>query len=38
MLNLLGSEGYIGEATYKGLDKVLAMKGVFVHLYGKKNH
>ncbi len=37
MLNLLGAEGHTGKAVYKGLDKVLAMQGVFVHLYGKEN-
>jgi len=36
MVNLLGEDGYTGEAQYQGLDKVLAVDGVNVHLYGKK--
>lgn len=36
MINLLGEPGYEGDAVYEGLDEVMAMKGVKVHLYGKK--
>lgn len=36
MVNLLGEDGYTGEAIYEGLKDVLAMKGVNVHLYGKR--
>lgn len=36
MINILGESGYEGEATYDGLDSVLKMDNVFVHLYGKK--
>jgi 5-(carboxyamino)imidazole ribonucleotide synthase len=36
MLNLLGEIGYEGPAKYIGLNEVLAMKGVFPFLYGKK--
>lgn len=36
MVNLLGEEGYTGMAKYEGLEKVLAVEGVKVHLYGKK--
>lgn len=36
MVNLLGEEGFTGEAKYKGLEDVLAVEGVHVHLYGKK--
>ena len=36
MVNLLGEEGYSGQARYQGLEKVLAVEGVHVHLYGKK--
>jgi 5-(carboxyamino)imidazole ribonucleotide synthase len=36
IVNLLGSEGYEGEAYYDGLDEVLQMDNVFVHIYGKK--
>jgi 5-(carboxyamino)imidazole ribonucleotide synthase len=36
MINLLGEEGHDGLAYYKGIEEVLAMPGVYVHLYGKK--
>ena len=36
MVNLLGEKGYTGHAKYEGLEKVLMMEGVHVHLYGKK--
>jgi 5-(carboxyamino)imidazole ribonucleotide synthase len=36
MVNLLGEEGYAGLAQYEGLKEVLALSGVHVHLYGKK--
>lgn len=35
MVNLVGSLGSVGPAVYQGLEKVLALPGVFVHLYGK---
>ncbi len=35
MVNLLGEEGYTGPARYEGLDRVLNLPGVYVHLYGK---
>jgi len=35
IVNLLGEEGHSGEAVYEGLDEVLKMDNVFVHLYGK---
>lgn len=35
MVNLLGEDGHAGEAYYKGMDEVLAMPGVYPHLYGK---
>jgi len=35
IVNLLGEEGYSGEAKYEGLEEVLKMDNVFVHLYGK---
>jgi 5-(carboxyamino)imidazole ribonucleotide synthase len=37
MVNLLGEEGYTGEAIYEGLEEILSLEGVKVHLYGKKN-
>ena len=35
IVNLLGADGYLGEAKYEGLDDVLKMDNTFVHLYGK---
>lgn len=35
MVNILGSEGYEGPAIYRGIEKVLKMSGVYIHLYGK---
>ncbi len=35
IVNILGEEGYSGPAQYQGLDDVLQMENVFVHLYGK---
>ena len=35
MVNLLGEEGYTGEAYYEGLEEVLSLPGTHVHLYGK---
>jgi 5-(carboxyamino)imidazole ribonucleotide synthase len=36
MVNLLGEAGHSGPATYEGFEKVLAIPGVHVHLYGKQ--
>lgn len=36
MINLLGEEKYEGLAKYDGVEEVLAVEGVYVHLYGKK--
>ncbi|HEX5625994.1 MAG TPA: 5-(carboxyamino)imidazole ribonucleotide synthase [Saprospiraceae bacterium] len=35
MLNLLGEAPYSGPAIYRGLDQILGLSGVHVHLYGK---
>ena len=35
IVNVLGEEGYSGPAKYEGLNEVLSMNNVFVHLYGK---
>lgn len=35
MLNLLGEEGHVGIAQYQGLEKVMSMDEVHIHLYGK---
>lgn len=35
IVNLLGADGHQGPAHYKGLEEILAMDNVFVHLYGK---
>jgi 5-(carboxyamino)imidazole ribonucleotide synthase len=36
MVNLLGEDNYSGDARYDGMEEVLAIEGVYVHLYGKK--
>ncbi len=36
MINVLGEEGHTGEAHYEGLENILELDGVYVHLYGKK--
>lgn len=36
MINVLGEPGFEGIALYEGLEEVLKMSGVFIHLYGKK--
>ncbi len=36
MVNILGEEGFTGLACYEGLNEVLSLSGVYVHLYGKK--
>jgi 5-(carboxyamino)imidazole ribonucleotide synthase len=36
IVNLVGAPGFEGEAKYEGLEEVLRMENVFVHLYGKK--
>lgn len=36
MINLLGSEGFDGNAHYIGFNNILKYSGVYPHLYGKK--
>ncbi len=36
MVNLLGEPEYEGLAKYDGVEEVLGVEGVYVHLYGKK--
>ena len=36
MVNLLGEDGFTGDAKYEGINQCLGMKGVYIHLYGKK--
>ncbi len=36
IVNLLGAEGHSGEAFYEGLNEILQIENVFVHIYGKK--
>jgi 5-(carboxyamino)imidazole ribonucleotide synthase len=36
MVNLLGEKNYEGIAVYDGIEKALALSGVYIHLYGKK--
>ncbi len=36
LVNIIGEPGYTGDAVYDGLNEILAMDNVFVHIYGKK--
>ncbi|HEY1024378.1 MAG TPA: 5-(carboxyamino)imidazole ribonucleotide synthase [Sphingobacteriaceae bacterium] len=36
MINVLGEPGFEGLADYEGLNEILKLDGVYVHLYGKK--
>ncbi|HLW29868.1 MAG TPA: 5-(carboxyamino)imidazole ribonucleotide synthase [Brumimicrobium sp.] len=36
MINLLGEEGHEGPANYSGIEEVMEMDEVYVHLYGKE--
>ena len=36
IVNIIGAEGYTGPVHYEGLEEVLTMDNVFVHIYGKK--
>lgn len=35
MVNLLGEPGFTGDAVYEGLEEILGIDGVNIHLYGK---
>ena len=35
MINLLGADGYVGEAKYEGVETCMAVEGFNLHLYGK---
>lgn len=37
MLNIVGEKGFEGPAVYEGLEEVLSLPGVYVHLYGKSH-
>lgn len=36
MVNLVGAEGHTGEVVYQNIHKIMALKGVTPHIYGKK--
>lgn len=36
MVNVLGEDGFSGPAVYEGMEEILRVSGVHVHLYGKK--
>jgi len=36
MINILGGQGHSGEVKYQGLTKSMAIEGVKIHIYGKK--
>jgi len=35
LINLIGAPGHSGDAAYIGIEKLLAMENVYVHVYGK---
>lgn len=35
MVNLVGEEGHTGPVYYQGIEEIMSMSGVYVHLYGK---
>lgn len=35
MVNLVGEENYTGPVKYEGIEELMAMSGVYIHLYGK---
>ncbi len=36
MVNVLGEDGFTGDAKYEGMEEVMKISGASVHLYGKK--
>ena len=36
MVNLVGEEGFEGPVIYKNIEKIMGIKGVTTHIYGKK--
>jgi 5-(carboxyamino)imidazole ribonucleotide synthase len=36
MINLVGEKGFEGPAIYEGLKEILAIPGVYPHIYGKE--
>ena len=35
IVNLIGADGHTGEVVYEGLNEILQLENVFVHIYGK---
>jgi 5-(carboxyamino)imidazole ribonucleotide synthase len=35
IVNLLGATGFTGEACYEGLEEIMKLEDVFIHIYGK---
>ena len=35
MVNLVGAEGYQGPVRYEGFNRILTMRDVYIHIYGK---
>ena len=35
MVNLVGAEGYQGPVRYEGFNRILTMRNVYIHIYGK---
>ena len=36
MVNLVGAEGYAGDVEYENIEKIMQMRGVTPHIYGKQ--
>lgn len=36
IVNIIGGEGYEGPAIYEGINEVLSLENVFLHIYGKE--
>jgi 5-(carboxyamino)imidazole ribonucleotide synthase len=37
MINILGEKGFTGPAIYEGLERILGIRGVHPHIYGKSD-
>jgi 5-(carboxyamino)imidazole ribonucleotide synthase len=36
MVNVIGAEGFTGDAHYEGVENLFDIEGAYLHLYGKK--
>ena len=35
LINIIGAEGFSGNAVYEGLNEVLQIENLYIHIYGK---